>query len=421
MMTPKLFRSALCALAAFAGSQASSATPGSARLTIGAPRHLAPVVWGVDAKLTAKGWAENPAATDVARRLFVDGGFTVFRLPIYAMRPVSDPLYAKIAGLARQIRAANPGVLLFASVANGDGDQNNWLHGAEKFPADMKGGKGIYDLNLDRYAAYLDDYLRMMQAADARIDWLGAFNEDPAKAADLQHLWRTMTRLEGVRRIGVESMALRASTTNAPPLTPLVDIVGSHFYDDDEGKKMIPRAEWESAWVQLVASAGGKPVWFTEATDYREFDHDRIDDLLDGLARLVPALNAGIDGVVLYQAVPRIVNYDNTVAAKKWSGLEAFIQSTAHSARLASTCAAPDTFCALVCRGRNGLELHLVNSGAEPLELSLALSPAPTLGARAAIRRWDAQTNGATDSVALGAEPTLTVPARSYLAVRFDP
>jgi hypothetical protein len=381
------------------------------------------VVWGADAKLTAKPWAESLQARAVAERVFGEGGFEVFRLPIYAMRSADDPLYAQIAELARTARAINPDVVLFASVANGDGDQNNWLHGKHKFPADLLDGEGVYGLRLDRYAATLDAYLAMMRTSGVPASWLGVFNEDPAKPADYRALQSAMREDQNLTIVGVETWALRAGISSAPNLAPLVDLVGSHFYDDTQSKNPLPRADWTDSWRALVKAAAGKPVWFTEATDYRDFERDRIDDLLDGLDRLLPALNAGIDGVVMYQVVPRLVNFDNSIARKKWSGFQSLIQSTRHGQRRTTVHSGPVTLQTLAVANEIGstLDLHIVNSGNSDLTLRLAFPSRKAAFLKGEARVWDASVDGETIPVSSASPADITVRARSYTLARVTP
>ncbi len=410
----------LVAAGAVSLTAATFAAPVAVTLTVGQPLSPRPVVWGADAKLSAKPWAESPHAADITRRVFVEGGFDVFRVPIYAMRSADDPIYAGIAGLARDAKHLNPALKIFASVANGDGDRRNWLHGKEKFPESMLGGRGVYTLRHEIYAAAVDDYLRMMQAKEAPVDWLGIFNEDPARADDYRRIYRELKAAKGITRVGVETWALRAGVRTTPALAPLSDIIGSHFYDDTESDAPIPRAEWKKSWRALVNAADGKPVWFTEATDFRGFEYDSITDLLDGLARLFPALNAGIDGVVIYQVVPRLVNYRNAIAETKWSGFQALIQSTRRGVRLATSHNGPVEFDALVCTlpERGSLDLHLLNSTTQELTVTLA---GLRVAASASARIWSAQSDGDTRELSLGPDQTLTLPPRTYLVLRVTP
>jgi hypothetical protein len=413
-------RALFVAIVAGALATTSIAAPTAVTLTLGQPLSPRPVVWGADAKLSAKPWAESPHAADITRRVFVEGGFDVFRVPIYAMRSADDPIYAGIAGLARDAKRLNPALKIFASVANGDGDRRNWLHGKEKFPESMLGGRGVYTLRHEVYAAAIDDYLRMMQAKDAPIDWLGIFNEDPARPDDYLSIYRELKAAEGVTRVGVETWALRAGVRTTPALAPLSDIIGSHFYDDTESRAPIPRSEWKKSWRALVKAADGKPVWFTEATDFRGFENDSITDLLDGLDRLFPALNAGIDGVVIYQVVPRLVNYRNDIATTKWTGFQALIQSTRRGVRLTTSHNGPVEFDALACTlpERGSLDLHLLNSTAQELTVTLA---GPRVAASASARTWSAQSDGDIQALSLGPDQTLTLPPRTYLVLRVTP
>lgn len=47
----------------------------------------------MDVKLTLKPLADGPQAEQVMTRFLAYEGYRVLRLPIYAMRPVDDPIY----------------------------------------------------------------------------------------------------------------------------------------------------------------------------------------------------------------------------------------------------------------------------------------------------------------------------------------
>lgn len=378
------------------------------------------VEWGADAKLTAKPWAESPQAGAIAHRLFREGGFSVFRIPIYALRPAEDPLYAGIAGLASAALACNPQLVLFASVANGDGDRANWLHGREKFPSDLLGGPGVYTLRHERYAERIDAYLDMMREARVPIDWLGIFNEDPGQPNDYLAVYAALRKAAGLQQVGLETWALRTGVTQAPSIAPLVDIIGSHFYDDTESRRPIPRQEWTAHWRALVQAAGGKPVWFTEATDFHGFEQDRIDELLAGFERLFPALNAGVTGVILYQVVPRFVNYDNQVAPTKWTALQALIHGTQGGPRRITTHDGPETLEILAYEGPTSetIELHIINCGQDPQRLRASNARGGVVPIPSQHLVWDERENGAVISRSPEPEGRVTLPARSYSVLR---
>ncbi len=298
---------------------------------------------GVDGKLSLKGWADSPQAEDLCQVLFDEEGFSVFRMPIYAMRPVDDPFYDKVVKLAQLARKANPQVILFASVANGDGDQDNNLHNKHKFPLSMLCGdekKGcdngrIYNLDLDAYAAYLDDFIRMMDKKGVSIDWIGPWNEDNASRRDVAYLWRRMEEEKDLVRVGLETWALQRGIEKVRSLQSKLDLIGSHFYDDEQGKA-IPKKRWDEKWQQLV-KLSKKPVWFTEATDYKEAEIDEAKYLVKALERLIVAANAGIEGIIYYQTVPRIIGYDGKPVSLKHSGLFNFIRKSRDAHRVGST------------------------------------------------------------------------------------
>ncbi len=372
--------------------------------------------WGADIKLTLKPLAESPQAAEVMTRFFADEGYRVLRLPIYAMRPVDDPIYDQVIAMAKLAREIQPDVILFASVANGDGDQNNWLHHRHKFPPEMLGGDGdIYDLRLDVYARYLDAWIERLAAAGVALDWLGPFNEDNASARDYRRLREAMRADDTgeLKVIGLETWALRHGVNTINRIAPEVDLLGSHFFDDREGKRAIPRAKWQDMWLKLVRRAKDQPIWFTEATRYREHEFDRIDETVAALERLLPALNAGVDGVIFYQTAPRIVNYANEPAGMKHSAFLALMESTREAKLRQVRHHGGDHFWATAFLQSSGVTVwHVVNSGAQAVSVRLEET-----GAVVRARHWSARSIDVDLDWADRSPEQLELPANSYTVI----
>ena len=385
---------------------------------------------GVDAKLSLKDWADSPQAEDLCQTLFNEEGFTVFRIPIYAMRPVDDPFYDKVVKLARFARKANPDVILFASVANGDGDQNNNLHHKHKFPLSMRCGnedKGcdngrIYNLDLDVYAAYLDDFIRMMRERGVSIDWIGPWNEDNASAGDVDYLWKRMNEEDGLVRVGVETWALQRAIEKVRFLRPNIDLVGSHFYDDEQGRA-VPKELWDQKWQKLV-KVSKKPVWFTEATDYKEAEIDEARFLVKALERLIVSANAGVEGIIYYQTVPRIVGYDGKPVLLKHSGLFNFVRKSRDAYRISSTRVKnPNTWLyAHYDESKERLGIHIANSDQLNQTLDLKIQGGRLGKSPKVSRLWDESRMGEDDSIAETSDNSvlLKVPSVSYAYVELS-
>ena|GEM_PF-2392090 len=95
-------------------------------------------------------------------------------------------------------------------------------------------------------------------------------------------------------------MGVAQGSGNGGVYRPAFGCRGLAFLDDRESDNPIPREEWAPMWKRLVNRSGGKPGWFTEATRYREFEHDTIDETLAAVGRL--EANLQLDGTVTVRA-----------------------------------------------------------------------------------------------------------------------
>jgi len=275
------------------------------------------VKFGADIKLTLKRVEEGNTEKIFDR--FIEMGMDMVRMPFYPTRDISDEFYDKVYRVADI--AEDKGLIIFASVANGDGDLNNNLHGAHKFSDSLicnSCDDNLYNLNLTAYAAYMDDFIANMALHDAKIDFFAPFNEDRGLVTDYQKIWQQMSEND-FQRLGPELWGLGNSVKDTPKLLDLIDVVGAHFYDDET----IAIEEQDDKWASLKTAASGKEVWFTEATRF-ETSNSEITNLRSGLEHIIPAIRGGVDRVVFYQAANRFVWYNGGMRAYRFSGVKQF-------------------------------------------------------------------------------------------------
>lgn len=366
------------------------------------------VVFGGDAKLSAKGWAEGNTQ-QVANLLHNEMKMDVLRIPLYAMRDASDPFYQNVVDIMNATLEANPDVRFFASVANGDGDEQNWLHGAAKFPEWMKTQPGnIYNLNLEAYANVWDEYILMLHDNDLDAQHIGPFNEDQANSNDYFQVFSNMEQLGQRNRVGLESWALQTAINTVNNLQGGLDIVGSHFFDDET----IPPQNWDSKWAELV-NKSSRPVWFTEATRFRI--PDNIDHLIWGMEHMFPSLRAGVEKLIIYQTVPRLVQYNGTLRPKKYTGVKNLVNN-AYDKRVVPS-ASSDLDIRVVAFARDQeLSIHLVNKRNTEVDLELVLTNDYEALGLVNKSVWTASQTEATSEYAQGGSSwTETLPAWSYV------
>lgn len=279
------------------------------------------VAFGADIKLTLQRVDDGNSAAVMDR--FVEMGFDMVRVPIFAMRTLQNPYdtyYDRVWRVSDL--AEDRGLLIFASVANGDGGGTE-THNAGKFHSSLicNCPYNIYSLNLTAYSAYLDTFIASMRLNDAAVTHLGPYNEDPADNSDYRKIWTQMQE-SGFARVGVESWALRGGTALTPDVRDQADVIGAHFYDDD----VIADASEADEWAALVEAAQERPTWFTESSRYRKGNgQTTLQGLIDGLNHFIPAINGGVDRVIIYQAANRLVWYNGGYVANKGRGTGHFI------------------------------------------------------------------------------------------------
>ncbi len=291
------------------------------------------------------------------------------RMPIFGTRAIDDPYNQIIWDTA--ITAQEKGLLIFPSIANGDGVMNN-LHNAAKFGSFLKCACpfNVYSLNYDAYSVFIDDYIDALRANGVSIDYLGPFNEDPAAASDYRKLWEKMTESE-FSRVGVETWALKTGVTTAANVSEHLDIAGSHFYDDDK----IAEAEHTATWENFVsvASAANKPAWFTESTRF-SIGETEMEKTVNGINQIFPAIRGGVERVIIYQAANRLVWYNGTGRNFRFRPLKQFITSSLDKKVAASTSNLNEIkVLAFVNEESNLLSINLTNKSAEDKSIRVQL------------------------------------------------
>ncbi|WP_220763862.1 T9SS type A sorting domain-containing protein [Flavobacterium sp. UMI-01] len=394
----KLFLALLVLTTATAFSQTITVNPAVSNQT---------VTFGGDAKLTIGSYANGSTAT-ISQKLFGDMNLKVLRVPIFALQPITDPIYDNVITVINSVKAVNPNVKIFASIANGDGYGTDY-HGADKFPASWKGccSYNVYSLNLTTYAAYLDSFMTRMTNAGITIDYLGPWNEDSADDSDHYKVFSQMTNLGTTKKIGLERWGLLTSISDVNDVEDRTDIIGSHFYDDTT----IPEVDWDTKWANLV-SESADPVWYTEATRYST--NDNINNLVAGMNNIFPAIRGGSEAVIFYQACNRIVYANGGVPPIKYSGFQNIVNNAAGKV-LNST--STDSTIKVVTFGNNStLNIHILNTGTTTKTVTLSLSNGYKANGLITRKIWTSTDTGTTNTYTLNGNATwnITVNANSY-------
>ena len=397
--------------ATLSGVVGLSALCDAATITIDPAELNQSVKFGADIKLTLKG--VDDGNTEQIMDRFVELGMDMVRVPIYTTRAMTDPFHERVYRVSDI--AENKGLKLFASVANGDGDQNNNLHHKDKFASFLKCNcpNNIYNLNLTAYSNYLDEYLDNMEFNDAKVDILGPYNEDSAKNSDYRKIWDQMERSD-FQRVGVETWALDAGINTTPNVIDQLDIIGAHFYDDSA----IPVAQYDEKWSDLVVAAGDKPAWFTESTRYQVSGASAMEQARSGLEHFIPAIRNGVERVIIYQTANRIVWYNGGKRTYRFSSLKHFIQNAKGPSVTSET---DDLDIKTVSfANEDNLSVHVTNSSSENKTVTLSLIN--DFGANGTVTRtvWEEGVEGVSNKYILGGNSRwdVTIPANSY--VHFD-
>ncbi|MCG8696844.1 MAG: hypothetical protein MI922_02225, partial [Bacteroidales bacterium] len=365
------------------------------------------VTFGGDGKLKIKVWAEGNVSSS-CQKLFNDMKLQTLRIPIFVLQDINDPIYDNVITVCNEAKAKNPNLKIFASVANGDGYGTDY-HGAEKFPASMRGccSYNVYSLNLSAYAAYLDSFMDRMSNAGVTVDYLGPFNEDPADDSDYRKTFNQMTKLGNTKKVGLERWGLLSSINDVNDVEDRVDIIGSHIYDDAN------IANPENSWSSLVTQSS-KPVWYTEATRYSTTDG--IDQLVAGMENIIDPMNAGVEHIIFYQVVKRFVYANGSPLTKKYTGFKNMVNSSFGKSVVESN-SSDDNIDVVVFGKDNNLSIHLINKTAVEKKAKMKLVNGYLANGNADRTIWTSTDTEVTNSYNLSNRTswTVTLPANSYV------
>ncbi|WP_372757216.1 T9SS type A sorting domain-containing protein [Mariniflexile sp.] len=365
------------------------------------------VTFGGDAKLTIKDWAEGNT-NSVSQKLFGDMNLKVFRVPIFALQPISDAIYDNVISVINSVKAINPDVKIFASIANGDGYGNDY-HGASKFPSSWRGccPYNVYSLNLTTYSAYLDSFMDRMSAAGITVDYLGPYNEDPGDDSDYLKIIDQMTKLGTTKIFGLERWGLLSSVADVDDVEDRTDFIGSHFYDDTT----IPEADWDATWAALVA-ASEDPVWYTESTRYKT--NDGIDNLVAGMDNIFPAIRGGVEGVVFYQVCKRFVYANGSALPIKYTGFQNIVNNS--EGKVINSTSNNSNIKVVVFGNESTLDVHIINKNLTDSTVDLQLLNS-YLGTGTVNRKiWTANNTAQQSNYTLSDNSNwnIDIPANSY-------
>lgn len=366
------------------------------------------VKFAADVKLTLKGVAEGN--TEQVLNRFIELGMDMIRVPIYMTRDIDDPFYDKLYTVADL--AEDKGMTIFASVANGDGDENNNLHHADKFDSSFicNCDYNIYSLNLTKYSAYLDDYLDNMEANDAKVDILGPYNEDAADNSDYSKIWNQMTRSD-FQRIGVETWALDVAPTTYADVADQIDIAGAHFYDDDQ----FDRSTHESYWENFTNATGTTPAWFTESTRLSVGGNTTMQNVVAGLEHIIPSIRAGVERVVVYQTANRLVWYNGGKVSYKFSAFKQFLTNA--TGNVVDSSADTSDIRTVSFVDGDTLSVNITNPTSSSMSVQISLQDSYKTNGLITRTVWEDGSEGTANSYTLSnnASWTVTVPAESYV------
>ncbi|MBJ6367006.1 LamG-like jellyroll fold domain-containing protein [Snuella sedimenti] len=369
------------------------------------------VTFGGDAKLTIKAWAEGNTSA-ISQKLYGDMNLKILRVPIFALQPITDPIYDNVITVINSVKSVNPNVKIFASIANGDGYGTDY-HGSHKFPSSWQGccPYNVYNLNLTTYAAYLDSFMDRMTAAGITIDYLGPWNEDAADDSDHFKVFDQMTKLGTTQRVGLERWALRTSVSDVDDVEDQIDITGSHFYDDVEGSSPIPEEERDDVWASLV-NKSANPVWYTESTRYKT--NDGITKLVNGMENIFPALRGGVESITFYQVCKRFVWANGGTQPIKYTGFQNIVNNSEGSVRPSTT--DNKNIKVVAFANQDTLDVHIINKDTISQTVKLQLSGGYTTNGTIKRTIWTAIDTAAVNTYSLNGinKWNITAPAGSY-------
>jgi O-glycosyl hydrolase len=369
------------------------------------------IIFGGDAKLPIKKWAEGNTNT-VSQKLYGDMNLKVLRVPIFALQPITDAIYDNVITVINSVKAKNPNVKIFASIANGDGYGTDY-HGATKFPTSWIGccASNVYSLNLTTYAAYLDSFMTRMTNAGVTIDYLGPWNEDDADDSDHFKVFSQMTKLGSTQKVGLERWGLQTSVNDVDGIEDQIDITGSHFYDDTT----ISESNWDSKWASLI-STSANPVWYTEATRYKT--DDSIDNLIAGMDNIFPAIKGGAQSIIFYQVCPRFVYANGTTLPIKYTGFQNLVNNA--EGNIINSTSNNSAVKVIAFGNGTNVDVHIINKNLTDSSFDLQFSNGYWVEGIVNRKTWSPHNTGFLTTFSLTGNTgfNASIPANSYVHLK---
>ena len=268
--------------------------------------------WGYDIKQDGRARAMKPA---LAKELFVDTGLNMLRIPVRAAdahpargaENIKKGEYADDIDAIKMAKAARPDLDIFASVK---------LLGKQSFPAWVKEGG---EVDADKYAALLENYLAFMKDNGVTVDWLGVDNESkfnegnitPAKYNRIVADVKAFCKAQDIKVPGFIAAENYGPSEDTPWLQNLwqsgaqfgnVDHVGVHIYSKHRD------AGYVSAMDTLANNIHGKGLWDSEL-HWNDLDEGKDgvhwDDIKPGMLSTFDHFDQGFHALSWWAFQPR--------------------------------------------------------------------------------------------------------------------
>ncbi len=359
------------------------------------------VTYGGDVKLTMWRIIDNNAVSTVNNKMKNDLQMDLIRVPMIARWGTGDSRHLDVRDYAQDV--SSKGMDVYLSVANTDGtfkpngDLND-AHNVHKFASWMLcsgcSNPGLYNVNLDKYKSWMQTLVND-KIGSSLVDYLGPWNEDGANLNDY-------TDLDfGKTLVGVETWGLGGADTKYAAVGSGIDVAGAHNYVSGGAQPNLLNAYTE--WADFAA-AGSKPEWFTETTLYAK-------STAEGIAHMLPAISAGIEKMIIYQTVPRIIKDDGSNGTH-YAATKRLIDysSGKGAARRVETNNRNGILAAF--KDGNNLEIHLCNVDGAQRTMYINLQEGYTVSS------VSKQDYGGTVSTSInngGAQIVVTIPAKTYV------
>lgn len=267
--------------------------------------------WGYDIKQDGRSRALKPALAD---EIFNEVGMNLLRVAVRAIdahpergvENIRGAVYADDIEAIRTAKAAKPGIDVFASVK---------LLGDKSFPGWVKDGG---EINAQKYATLIENYLAFMKEKGITVDWLGVDNErkfnegniTPAKYNTIVADVKAWCRANDVKVPGfiapedygpTEDTGWLQNLWQTPAQFQHVDHVGVHIYS----KHRTPG--YVDAMEKLSNNDHGKGLWDTEF-HWNDRDDDNnvgFDDIKPGMLSAMDHFDLGYRALSWWAFQPR--------------------------------------------------------------------------------------------------------------------